>query len=164
MQTALFFAALSGIVVAVSALNEQCRRVEDCADAGATCLGGICRCWTDQGPQIAEIWSCNSDNTCAMSFPGHVCRISRECSRTQGRLGYCQPIGAIRAPATAAPVVVKAETETTQTLAPPTTSAVSGATTSGSGGSVTTTASVTTGGPAVTTTYRSVGGGYMGRR
>ena len=40
----------------VVAVNEACNRMEDCLDAGTRCSNGMCRCWTEQGVAIAQIW------------------------------------------------------------------------------------------------------------
>ncbi|XP_055343235.1 uncharacterized protein LOC129591574 [Paramacrobiotus metropolitanus] len=81
--------ALCGVV---TAKDETCILAKDCRDAGTTCIGGKCTCWTDLGAAAADAWSCDSDSKCQVSFPGHVCRVSSDCAITLGRKGYCQPV------------------------------------------------------------------------
>ncbi|OQV12376.1 hypothetical protein BV898_13329 [Hypsibius exemplaris] len=78
-------------LVAGAARNEKCETARDCADAGTSCIGSRCICWTDMGPSAADIWSCDDDRICEKRFPGHVCQASVQCVPTANRMGYCRP-------------------------------------------------------------------------
>ncbi|OQV15579.1 hypothetical protein BV898_10297 [Hypsibius exemplaris] len=76
--------------------NPPCDSVNDCPDAGMTCSGGRCACWSQQGPQATNVWSCSDDSKCRRMFPGHVCRPTKLCETLANTVGFCQPEGSIK--------------------------------------------------------------------